>query len=160
MLSQNNVYWMGYMLASLIVAGVLASQTTPLRLDLICQGQADIGTSETTDIGEPGGPINFVTTNGRNRVPERVSISFNENGGRIRLPDSMLPSIRGRSEDGWRPLANVSIGEDLITGRMSFNFIDKPSVRLDRVTGTVEIRGIASSFTGECQPYDSQARRF
>lgn len=148
------------MFASLIIAGALVTQGPPLRLDLVCAGQANVGTSETTDIGEPGGPVNFVTTNGRNRVQERVSISFSENGGRIRLPDAMLPTIRGRSEDGWRPMTNVVIGENLITGRMSFNFIDKPSIRLDRVTGTVEIRGVESSFTGECQPYDPQARRF
>ena len=44
--------------------------------------------------------MNFVTTNGRDRVRERVTASFNENGGCVRLPNSMFPMIRGRSEDG------------------------------------------------------------
>lgn len=104
--------------------------------------------------------MNFVTTSGRDQVRERVTVSFNENGGRIRLPDSMLPTIRGRSEDGWRPLSNVEISDDRITGRMSFNFIDRPSVRIDRVTGTLEVRGLDTSFVGECQAIDPSARRF
>lgn len=148
------------MFASLIIAGALVMQEAPLRLDLACQGQADVSTSATTNVGEPGGPVNFVTTNGRDRVGERVTVSFNETGGRIRLPDSMLPTIRGRSEDGWRPLSNVEISDDRITGRLSFNFLDKPSVRIDRVTGTLEVRGLDTSFVGECQAIDPAARRF
>lgn len=148
------------MFASLIIAGALALQETPLRLDLVCDGQADVSTSTTTNVGEPGGPVNFVTSNGRDRVVERVTVSFSENGGRIRLPDSMLPTIRGRSEDGWRPLSNVEVTDDRITGRMSFNFIDRPSVRIDRVTGTLEVRGLDTSFVGECQAIDPSARRF
>lgn len=148
------------MIAALIIAGALAAQQSPVRLDLVCEGQANVSTSTTTNIGEPGGPVNFVTTNGRDRVSERVTVSINETGGRIRLPDSMLPTIRGRSEDGWRPLSNLQVGESQITGRMSFNIIDKPSVRIDRVTGTLEVRGLDTSFVGECQAIDPTARRF
>lgn len=148
------------MFASLILAGALTAQEPTLRLDLVCDGQANVSTSSTTNVGEPGGPVNFVTTSGRDQVRERVTVSFNENGGRIRLPDSMLPTIRGRSEDGWRPLSNVEISDDRITGRMSFNFIDRPSVRIDRVTGTLEVRGLDTSFVGECQAIDPSARRF
>ena len=51
------------MIAALIIAGALAAQQSPVRLDLVCEGQANVSTSTTTNIGEPGGPVNFVTTN-------------------------------------------------------------------------------------------------
>lgn len=151
------------MVVSLLFASSIAASQAAgpnLTLDLVCQGQASISTSETTNIGPVGGPVNFATTEGRARVQERVEISFNDSRSRIRLPSSMLPSIRGRSDDGWRAMSNIVISDDLITGRVSFNFLDKPSIRIDRITGTVEIRGLDTSFVGDCRPIDISERRF
>ena len=87
-------------------------------------------------------------------------IVFEGEGGRVRMPDALVPNLRGRSNDGWRPLNNVSQAGDLITARFSYNFLDRPSVRIDRTTGGIEIRSLAARFVGECQPYDATARRF
>ena len=75
---------------------------------------------------------------------------------RVRFPTSMVPEIAGRGEaDGWRTLQEVAITEREIRGRASLNWINKPLVVINRMTGTVDVSGGdvvggAMRFTGEC----------
>lgn len=134
-----------------------SAQAPDLNIALQCDGAGL--TDDTTFIQQQDGTAPTIVE-GSKRTNERVLIVFEDNTGRIRMPPALQPSIRGRSTDGWRPLTDIAASDDLISTRFSFNFLDKPSVRIDRVTGRVEIRGMAFRFEGDCMPYDAQARRF
>ena len=141
--------------ALMTVAGT--AQAQELNLALQCDGFGDSDTATFIDRTDGTTPA---IINGSRRTGERVVIVFDGEAGRVRMPPALQPNIRGRSEDGWRPLSEIEVSDDRITARFSFNFIDKPSIRIDRVTGMVEIRGMAFNFQGECQPYDAEVRRF
>jgi hypothetical protein len=126
-----------------------------LNLALQCDGVETFDTTVSVPGQDGGAPV---IRNDMSRQFERVQIIFEGTGGRVRMPD--VPGLRGSSGDGWRPLNNVAQAGDLITARFSYDFLDHPSVRIDRTTGGIEISSLAARFVGECQPYDASARRF
>lgn len=146
-------------LAATALATIAASSAhaQELNLALECEGVATLDTTEFTHRNDGSAPE---ARHGTARQTERVQIVFEGAGGRIRIPESMLPNIRGRSQDGWRELSEIRQRDDQIDARFSYNFLDKPTVRIDRVTGGILISQLTSRFTGTCQPYDATARRF
>lgn len=93
------------------------------------------------------------------QYPERVRVEIADGGVRIDTPDIMAPSVSGRGNAGWRELTDVSITDREISGRYSYNWINKPKVTINRMSGDIEIQAsdVAShaSFRGDCRPANS-----
>jgi len=94
----------------------------------------------------------------------RTTLEFEGDGGRIAPPSALLPSISGRGEDGWWDLENVEVSASEVRGRFSLNWINKPTVIVDRRSGQITIRAShpatgQAEFQGDCRPI-SQARVF
>jgi hypothetical protein len=48
-----------------------------------------------------------------------------------------------------------------ITGVFVVNFLNKPTISINRVTGHIDVVGLLrKGFTGDCKPYDVSARKF
>ena len=77
----------------------------------------------------------------------------------------MRPAMSGAGDEaGWRTLTDVRISDAEISGTFSYNWVNRPVVRIDRMTGEVQVRQASlvsgrSSFSGMCEPA-SQERRF
>jgi hypothetical protein len=81
--------------------------------------------------------------------------------GRIRLPDVLTPLLHNQTDAGWRAFDTLTAGDTEITGQITLNLFNKPSVVIDRVTGHLEVKsGAIPLFGGECRAYDSNTRRF
>lgn len=90
-----------------------------------------------------------------------VMIQLWEDGGRIRLPTSLVPPIHSRGDHGWWELDSVSRGRDTITAQYRLNGLNKPRITIDRRSGKISIRGTASyGFSGSCDTVDNPQRRF
>lgn len=90
-----------------------------------------------------------------------VTIQLWDNGGRIRLPDKLIPPIHSRGDHGWWELDQVSNGRDTITAEYRLNGLNKPKITIDRRTGQISIRGTADyAFKGSCATADNRERRF
>lgn len=90
-----------------------------------------------------------------------VMLQFWEGGGRIRLPDTLIPPIHSRGDHGWWELNNVMRDGDSITAEYRLNGLNKPRLTIDRRSGRISIRGAASyAFTGSCDTADNSQRRF
>lgn len=88
-------------------------------------------------------------------------VEITGDSARIFVPPSLLPPVRGRSDAGWRPLDRLNITDDSITGRFDLNIFNKPTVEIDRTTGTIEIDGFGTtSYSGVCERVEAQERRF
>lgn len=100
----------------------------------------------------------------RREVPfdDQVNIELSSDaGGRVRMPRAMLPVVRG-GDNGWFKISDVKRTDSEITGTIGVNFMNKPKLRLDRLTGSISISGKAGDYSGVCQPYDptTAARKF
>lgn len=90
-----------------------------------------------------------------------VMIQLWDGGGRIRLPDKLIPPIHSRGDHGWWELDNVDMGRDTIRGQYRLNGLNRPTLTIDRRTGRISIRGTAEyAFRGTCDTIDNQRRRF
>lgn len=72
-------------------------------------------------------------------------------GGRIRLPKSLIPPINSRGNNGWWDLYDVRTGRDVITASYRLNGLNKPRITIDRRSGRITVQGTASyGFRGTC----------
>lgn len=82
-------------------------------------------------------------------------------GGRIRLPRSLIPPINSRGNQGWWDLYDVSVSADTIRATYRLNGLNKPRVTIDRRSGRITVQGTASyGFRGTCDLIGHDSRRF
>lgn len=149
------------LLASLLIGAGLspASSQVPTieTLHLVCLGGGSANKVRSSSVYAFGSDGNSAWGNviGTRDVPfeDQVNIEIANGEGRIRMPRSMLPPIRG-GKDGWFKLKNIKVSENEITARAALNFINAHRVRVDRITGMISISGREGDYSGECQPYD------
>lgn len=140
-----------------------ASAQDVLELSLLCEGSGTI----TQQVDTTYQAQNNSGQNGSATITEQQTVNFNDqlkvkiaNGeGQVEMPRQMLPVIRG-GKDGWFRMTNLKIGNDQIKGKVYLSFMDKPDIRIDRMSGSVNINGNVGNFSGKCQPYDATERAF
>lgn len=149
------------LVAALILLLPGQTQSESPRLTLVCDGVGNTTSRQSATVDAFTPNQRQVTVTGTERISERVMVSLAPGENRIRIPSTLLPPLRGRSDDGWRPLTDVTVDETTIRGRVNINLLNRPSVRIDRLTGSIELEGFASTrFSGQCEAVDPEARRF
>ena len=137
------------------------------QLNLMCFGagaanKVTVGRAYGSSSGSAVGTGGFATYSGSANATvygtrsqgfeDQVSLYLTSEEGRVRMPRTMLPVIRG-GEDGWFKLKNISIGEREITASVAVNVFNNPKLRVDRYTGAISISGKAGDYSGMCQRY-------
>ena len=155
------------MIAPILFVLQAATAATPVegKLQLICAGAGSANKSDTRSVygGDNAGNTGWATVEGKKSVgfEDQVDLWIQNAEGRIRMPRTMLPKIRG-GDDGWFKLRDVKVGDDRITASVAVNLINNPKLLVDRRTGSISIDGKAGHYAGRCQRYDpaSQERQF
>ncbi len=140
----------------IIIIGMVAASTASAQtaLDLKCTGsgtatERNVNTASAYD--SEGGHISATGTSTQKvGYNSQVDVKFFSGDDRIRLPPVILPPIRG-GDNGWFKVKDIVATEREITGHASINAFNRPMVRIDRVSGTIEITGSGGYFTGMCQ---------
>lgn len=146
----------------MIIALIVAAQAVvPQPIHLICVGAGTAAriTSTYGSAYDSQGNSAWGQVLSRRDTPfdDQVNIDIGTDGtGRIRMPRAMLPVVRG-GKDGWFELGSIKMTDSEITGAAQVNFMNKPRVRLDRITGAISIAGKAGDYSGQCQAYDPAA---
>lgn len=132
------------------------------RLDLMCFGG---GSANKASVATAWGFGNFgglATSSTATVVGQRsqgfadqVSLFVEGDQGRVRMPRTMLPAIRG-GENGWFKLKDLEIRPNEITASVAVSAFNNPKLRLDRYTGAISISGKSGDFAGECQRFNPQ----
>jgi hypothetical protein len=127
-----------------------------VAIHLICAGGGTENVGRSSVITSTNGMSAPVVVNSTSHVgyDDEVTIDLDSDTGRIRVPNEIKPRIRSGGDDGWWKLTDVKIGENEISAKFSLNFMNKPSLLIDRLSGHIAIQGKAGSFDGYCRPYD------
>lgn len=149
----------------ILASVVLPAAANAQSLHLICAGGGAASKPQADRVysvgpyGESAGAT--VVTRRDSPFSDSVNVEISGQSGRIRLPRTMLPPIHGGSE-GWFELTDLRVGEHVITASAKVNFMNRPKVRIDRLTGAISIDGKVGQFSGQCSAYDPAAvrRRF
>ena len=142
---------------ALVAAMAQASVSTPFVLNLICEGEgtqakptSTYGSVYTSNGRWANGSF---TTMAEHSFQDAVRIEFQGDGGRIRIPQTMLPPIRGGHE-GWMDLKKVVVKDDEIDAQAKINVFNTAKIRIDRLTGILSLGVLGGNYSGQCQPYD------
>jgi hypothetical protein len=127
------------------------------RLNLVCGGggsankaMQSYGQAWNSD-GDSAGAV--VTQQRAVGFEDQLQLWIEGDAGKARMPRAMLPPIRG-GENGWFDIKDIKVSDNEITGTVTVNFMNKPKLVLDRLTGTVSLAGKAGQFNGQCQKFD------
>ena len=139
-----------------------------LAFTLICYGVANVPTVDTatTTLTDGRNTLRGTTSSyGRERTGDRMWVKVDGGTVSIRGPGALQPPISGSGRDGWRDLTDVTISDNEIRGRFSFNWLNRPTVVIDRMTGEIRITESnvligRSSFVGDCERAEMDTPRF
>lgn len=148
--------------ALLLLTASWNAQEPNLNVHLICGGD---GVQSRTEFGvgqltTPQGSYTS-TQSYRRDTPfsEEVLIELSGDSGRVRIPQTMLPLIRG-GDGGWMQLRNISVTPTEITASATINLFNRARLRINRITGIMSMSVLRGRFDGRCEAYDpSQVRR-
>lgn len=140
----------------MLALAIALSASIEGRLDLVClgRGSANKPTSSTAYVTDNHGNSASANVIGNRTVPfdDQVNLWIEGSDGRIRMPQTMLPPLRG-GEDGWFKIKNLEVSENEITGSVAVNVINNPKLVVDRRTGLIRLSGKAGNYIGECQRF-------
>lgn len=85
---------------------------------------------------------------------DQVDVEIYGDFGRIRLPQVLLPVVYG-GKDGWFKLRGLKVTEKTIEASAGVNFMNRPKVHIDRVSGSISVTGEGGNFAGKCQRVDA-----
>lgn len=145
------------MLEIVLAMALAGAEAQPLQLNLVCIGGGTQRKPSTVtgQVSTSNGnwASGSVTGWRENDFADAVRIEIAGEGGRIRIPQTMLPPLRG-GKNGWMTLRNVQAGLDEITAVATINLFNKAKLRIDRITGTLSMTVLQGQFAGQCQAYD------
>jgi hypothetical protein len=132
-------------------------------LQLVCYGQAEkmVAESRSGYQWNPDKhkyePTSEVTT-GKRDFDSALNISIHGDRGQIRIPKDLIPPLNSGGRDGWWDLDDLMVGHNEVRGRFKLNGLNRPSLVIDRRSGTITVDGMIK-FNGRCDQ-DSGHRRF
>ena len=107
-----------------------------VQLELTCSGQ---GTRVTHESGAATAMFS-----------DQVDVSISGSSGRIRVPPIMLPEISSGGSNGWWQLHGLVETPTEFRATIRFNFMNKPIIRIDRLTGNLTISAGRGNYSGKC----------
>lgn len=127
-----------------------------LVLSLMCAGVGSATTSDSVQTIVNGQVITSQGSPYRVSREDRAYIEINGDTARIKPPESIVPSVSGRGDDGWRELTDLTVTDREIRGRFSLNWINRPTVVVNRMTGEMtitagDVLAGRAGFAGSCQ---------
>ncbi|SEL06979.1 hypothetical protein SAMN05216359_10538 [Roseateles sp. YR242] len=134
------------------------------RLSLVCFGEGEHTTYESHSGLEYNNDKKKYETAERlesekKKFQTAVSLEIDGGNGRIHLEKVMIPPLNSGGSEGWWPLRDLRVEPDAISGHFKLNALNSPTIRIDRRTGLITVKGI-ETFTGKCDKTESGARRF
>ena len=145
-----------FIFAGLITAPAQAQESAG-RLNLVCLGAGSANKATSSQVYATDDWGNSATANvvGNRSQPfeDQVNLWIEGGAGKIRMPRVMLPPFHG-GDGGWFDIKSVKISDTEITGKVGINFMNSPTLRIDRLTGNISISGKSGDYAGRCQKYD------
>lgn len=137
----------------------LAQGDAAPSIRLRCDGRTSLLVEHDTFRSLKSGGVSTTTSYGRRRDEARVLFEMADGAARLHLPPELVTAVHGGDTDGWWPVSELRIGDDAISGRIRINLVNKPSFRIDRVNGDIELSGLMP-FRGQCENTAGQPRKF
>jgi hypothetical protein len=131
---------------------------------LSCDGQGSLAATQTTTVNQINpkhkdqNQFGVAQTQTRRPFTGSGTVEISSGTGRMRIPEPMIPPLLSGDSDGWYPIEDLFANDREITGVVRINMLNKPKMRIDRMTGKLSMSGGLSDFAGDCRAVDAQAK--
>ena len=146
-------------LLALVLAAAQADAAAEKPIRLRCDGKTNILVAHDSFRSLKSGGVSTATSYGRRRDEERVLFEMADGAARLHLPSALVTAVNSGGQEGWWPVSDLHVTADTISGRLRINIVNKPSFRIDRVNGDIELNGLMP-FRGQCESTAGQERKF
>lgn len=131
-------------------------------IQLVCYGGAEKTVAETRsgyewDERQHKFVEKMSVETGKSDFDAALNVSIHGDAGDIRLPKRLIPPMNSGGRDGWWPIDDLIVGHDEIRGRFRLNGLNRPTLVINRRSGTMVIDGMIK-FSGRCDPDDGHRR--
>ena len=99
--------------------------------------------------GWPPGASGYATTTVNTPTQRPVTIMVDIDGNDIYMKSAVPLNV-----------IHAYVGPDAFSGQIRVNMLDKPTFRIDRMTGAMNISGNQVSFNGSCHRVEQQQQQF
>lgn len=141
-------------------------QEEVLRLNCFGEGSnVSSSTATITSPQTPGQSANIISYS-KKEFNAKVSINLENGNNWIEIPSTLMSGANRisntfkKQKNNKFDLYNVTISEKEILGKFKLNFVNKPSVKIDRYSGTMFFDGLGVSFNGECEKVEINKKKF
>jgi len=141
------------LLGIVVLCFLLSGNAYSANLYLVCNGMG----SKSKTMSQSGSTNELSYTEETNSI---VNFSIGNKGNWIQMPMHLLPPKRIKKANNKYEIYDLIISEGSITGKFKLNFINKPSITIDRYSGVLSFKGKGVSFTGECKKVDREEKKF
>lgn len=128
-------------------------------LFLHCRGNGSVVRSQMATVTTTGKTSTNATYQTTERQPFTSTADFRMGNGFARLhpPREIIPVLAGNRSDSWFDVQNLNMTDREITGKIHFNMLNNPTITINRMTGEMNISGLGSNFSGDCQAVNPDA---
>jgi len=154
------------MFAFIFISHLSISEEITLRLNCYGEGSnVSTSTSTITSPQSPGESANINTLN-RKEFDSTVSVNLAKGDNWIEIPSTLMSGINRMSntfkkqKNNKFDLYDLDVSEEEIIGKFKLNFLNKPSIKIDRYSGTMFFDGLGVSFNGECKKVELENKKF
>jgi hypothetical protein len=133
-------------------------------LTLSCDGQGSLAATQSTTVNQidlkhkDQNQLGIVQTQTRRPFSGNGTVEISSGTGRMRIPDPMIPALMSGDTGGWYPIEDLFTNDREITGIVRINMLNKPKMRIDRMTGKLSMSGGLSDFAADCRAVEPQAK--
>lgn len=151
-------------LAVFLLAAVCSAASAVHAQDklLACTGSGTVSDVQTTN----GQDYNYKTheidkstsssTTVRKPFSGTATVELSDSTVRLKLPPAVVP-VLSDGKEAWYVLNDAFIGDKEITGSIRFNLLNKPRIKIDRLSGTLTLSSGFADFSGNCALVDQAA---
>ena len=141
----------------------LKTHAEELNLSLKCKGSGTVNATETTfknSRNKSEHSREFGTEQAMVKRPFEgvMLVEIHSDKGQVKIPVGMLPPFQKDEASDWFPIHDYKLTSTDVTGEVKINFLNKPSIRIDRTTGTIVFASGLNEFSGECEKVDPDAK--
>ena len=129
---------------------------------LVCNGSGSVSDTQSTNAQEYNYKTHSYdksvtgTTSVRKPFNGTANVEISQGSVRLKLPHDLVPALSD-GRDAWYVLNNAFVGDREITGSVRFNLLNKPKVKIDRMTGQLSVSSGFGEFEANCSVVDSHA---
>ncbi|MEC5397522.1 hypothetical protein [Uliginosibacterium sp. H1] len=152
----------GKLFAVAVLLMAIAGMPARAATTLLCNGSGSVSDTQITNSQEYSYESHKFeksssgSTTVRKPFTGAAQVELSGDTVRMKFPQQLVPPLSD-GKDAWYVLSEPFVGDKEITGGVRFNLLNRPKVKIDRVSGQMTVSSGFADFNASCAKVDPDA---